>query len=435
MSCMRALFTAIVCGCVAHWLPAAAETWTPDHDGNGFNNSIERAVDVGTLTPNGVNLREQLGKVPWGFDSRDFYRFALAGSINDWELSVHLDENPPTTMWLEIYDQSGKSIYVSRGAADEDFKLPIGAGIYYVEVKTEPDVARDRNLTYTLTMKPRQVPLPELGGTACTGAPMLGALGNQPTIIEGSLNEMKPSSFYAIFVPYGLALDGGMFGPGASGKYTVSAIDRLDGTPILFRNSAHQNDGLLLDPGFYCLKIESVGATGLGNYRGQFVARNAGLVPGRDRDRAQKIADMELGNLTENGKYGLVSRYIHYQQIGVIPNVPSVLQDVHEYVVRDWVGTTARTQFYWFDLAQARRVELRLYNLMSTARAFVEDSSGKLLAATTSNGTSFRDDLLPMQTLIADLPAGRRYYLRIEYLSDRNPGTPFALWLRASPPS
>lgn len=429
-------FLAILIGLlVTTWSAASAESWTPDHDGNGFNNSIERAIDLGTLNTAGVNIREQLGKVPWGFDSRDFYKFALPFSFNDWELSVHLDENPSTTMWLEIYDQSGtRSIYASRGAADEDFKLPLGGGIYYIEVKTDAGTAANRNLTYTLTLRPRQVPFVERGGTACRGAPSFGSFSGPAKVIEGSFDERRQPSFYAFYVPYGFSLTGSMLGPAPSSKYAVSVINPLDGAQIAFRNSTLREEGLLLDPGFYCLKIESVGMAGLGNYRGQFVALNAGLVPGRDRNRAQKLADMELGNLTNNGRYGLVSRYIHYKNRGEIPNVSSVLEPAHEYVVRDWVGLEAPEQFYLFDLSEARRLELRLYNLTAAARAFVEDAAGTLLASTTVEGTSLRDDLLAPQALKVTLPAGRKYYVRIEYSSRRDPGTPFGLWLRTLSP-
>jgi hypothetical protein len=82
---------------------------------------------------------------------------------------------------------------------------------------------------------------------------------------------------------------------------------------------------------------------------------------------------MEFGNLSENGRYGLVSRYLHYKKPGEIPNVPTVVSHGHEYVIRDWVGANARTQFYWFNLPGRNRIQLRLFNQMASARLFIED--------------------------------------------------------------
>jgi hypothetical protein len=104
---------------------------TPDYDGNGFNNSFERAVDLGELRPAGVNVPEQLGKVPWGFDTRDFYRFVFPSGVNDFLLAVHLTEIPDFTMWINVYDQARKLVFVSEGQANETFSIPLSAGLYY----------------------------------------------------------------------------------------------------------------------------------------------------------------------------------------------------------------------------------------------------------------------------------------------------------------
>jgi hypothetical protein len=108
----------------ASTVAAAQDSWTPDHDGNGYNNSFERAIDIGQLTPTGVNIKEQLGVVPWGFDTRDFYKFVFPSGVNDFQLSVKLDEQPDTSMWINIYDQTQKFVYASIGSADETFSHP-----------------------------------------------------------------------------------------------------------------------------------------------------------------------------------------------------------------------------------------------------------------------------------------------------------------------
>lgn len=419
----------------ASTVAVAQDSWTPDHDGNGYNNSFERAIDIGQLTPTGVNIKEQLGVVPWGFDTRDFYKFVFPSGVNDFQLSVKLDEQPDTSMWINIYDQTQKLVYASIGSADETFSIPLASGVYYLEVLTSREVANGRNLIYTLSAKPVEIPLPDKGGLACRGAPAIGAFSDQGQQIEGNLNEGKRWSTYSFYSPYGFALTGNMFGEQPSRRYVLTVINRLNGDSIRFRDSNLQNEGIMLDPGFYCLRIESAGNSGFGNYRGRFAALRAGLFPGNTKPRAQNIIDMELGNLTRNGFYGFVSRYVHYQKPGEIPNVPTVIERGHEYVIRDWVGNDARTQYYWFNLPSQSRIELRLFNQMAFARAFIEDLEGNVLASTTVDGSPLDPELLPSQSLVTTLASGKRYYIRISYLSNSAPGTSFGVWMRALPPN
>lgn len=411
-----------------------ADTWTPDHDGNGFNNSFERAVDLGELRPAGISVREQLGRVPWGFDTVDVYRFVFPAGVNDFLLSVDLDEEPDTSMWIEVYDRDRKlALPPSIGNANEQIRLPLSAGLYYLKVLTNPGIANGRNLRYTLTVKPVEVPLPEQGGTACAGAPNVGNLGVAREV-SGNLNEVRRSSVYALHVPFGAALNGSMFGLQPSRRYVVSVIDRLTGNSIRFRDTELQTQGIMIDPGFYCLRIESAGFAGLGNYRGRFNALRAGIMPGNDKQRAQNIIAMELGNLTPNGSYSLVSRYLHFQQPGVQPNIPSVVSHNYDYVIRDWVGVDARTQFYWFNLPPGQsKIDVRLINQMAFTRVSIEDENGNALATSQVDSSSLNPEIMPSQSLSTILPSGRRYYLRIDYLSNSTPGTSFGVILNAKP--
>jgi hypothetical protein len=415
-----------------------AESFTPDHDGNGYNNSFERAIDIGSLTSTGVNIKEQLGVVPWGFDTTDFYKFVFPGGLNDMYLSVKLDEDPDTSMWINLYDAKKNvicPICPSIGSANETFSLPLAQGVYYIEILTDKRTANGRNLKYTISAKAVERPLPEKGGSACRGAPDLGALTNQSRTIEGNLNEVKRASFYSFHVPYGTALSGNMLGEQPSQRYVLTVIDRLNSRRIPFRNSTLKDVGVMLDPGFYCLEIASVGFSGLGNYRGQFAALQAGLRPGGTKQLAQNIVDMELGNLSENGRYSTVSRYLHYQKPGEQPNVPTIIEHNHYYVIRDWVGSSSRNQYYWFNLPERSRVEVRLVNQMASTRVFLEDQEGNVLASTIVDSSSLNPDLLPSQSLTTMLPSGKRYFLRINYLSNSAPGTSFGVLLRALPPS
>ena len=181
----------------------AEESWTPDHDGNGFNNFFERAIDLGELRPAGVNISEQLGGVPWGFDTKDFYKFMFPGGVGDLQLSVRLDEQPNGTMYINVYDQNRNNIWSSVGQNNETFSIPLTSGIYYIEVLTDPETAKGRNLRYTLRAKPTEIPLPEKGGLACREAPNLGLINAQGREIEGNLSLGKPTSIYSFHVPYG----------------------------------------------------------------------------------------------------------------------------------------------------------------------------------------------------------------------------------------
>jgi hypothetical protein len=406
---------------------------TPDHDGNGFNNSFERAVDLGELRPAGVNVQEQLGRVPWGFDTRDFYRFVFPSGVTDFQLAVHLTEVPAFTMWINVYDQAHKVVFTSMGQANETFSAPLTGGVYFLEVLTSSEVANGRNLQYTLAARPVEVPLPDKGGMTCSGAPSIGLMSAQPKEVEGNFNEVRKSSVYSFFTAYSTSLEGNMLGLQPSLRYRLTVTDRLNNRQIPFRNEALQMERILLDPGFYCLTIESVGLSGLGNYKGKFVAQRAGFPPGNDKPRAINIIDMELSNLSTNGSYGFVSRYVHYQTPGQQPNVPTVIDYSHYYVIRDWVGRDAPDQYYWFNLPEKSGVEARLSNLMAFARASIEDDDGNVLASSTADSSSLNPDLMPSQSLAAVLPSGKRYYLRISYASNSSPGTSFAISLKATP--
>jgi hypothetical protein len=278
-----------------------------------------------------------------------------------------------------------------------------------------------------------EVPLPDKGGTSCSGAPSLGMMDAQPKEVEGNFNEGRKFSIYSFFTEYSTSLQGNMLGLQPSRRYRLTVIDRLNNQRIPFRNEGLQMQGILLDPGFYCLMIESVGQLGFGNYRGHFEAQRAGLAPGNNKPRAQNIIDMELGSISTNGSYGFVSRYQHYQTPGQQPNVPTVIEYNHEYVIRDWVGRDAPDQYYWFNLPPGKsRVEARLSNQMAFARALIEDADGNVFASSIVDSSSLNPDLMPNQSLATVLLSGKRYYLRISYASNSNPGTSFAISLKAT---
>lgn len=413
---------------------AQADSWTPDHDGNGFNNSFEHAIDLGELKSSGVSIQEQLGVVPWGFDTKDFYKFVFPGGVNDLNLAVALEEEPDTTIYIVVYYDDGGKAHVSRFQDNENFSIPLSAGVYYIEVATTTGSAKDQNLKYTLEMRPVEIPLPDQGGVACKGAPEIGRVSSLREI-EGNLSEGKQTSNYKFHTSSGSRVVGRVRAHQASKRYLLTLTDRLTGARLqLPTQDPMKIEGLEIDPGFYCFEIESVGTSGYGNYKAEISALQAGLFPGYSKNRAQNIIDMELGNLSENGNYRSKSRYINHQNPGDHPNIPTIITLGHFYIIRDWVGTNARNQYYWFNLPGESKVELRLYNLMASARAFIEDDDGNILASTVVVGNSLDPEKMATQSLITTLPGDEQYYVRISYLSNSSPGTSFGVSLLALAP-
>jgi hypothetical protein len=186
--------------------PKKSDTWTPDHDGNGFNNSFERAINIGQLTPKGAIIHEQLGAVLWGFDTNDFYKFIFPSGVSDLHLSIRLDEEPNTTISINMYDRSRKLVNQSTGNTNELFRIPLTQGEYYLEVITDKDTANGRNLLYTLNANAVEIPLPDKSWSTCRGAPSLGALSESGKDIEGNFNTNKRSAFYNFYIPYSSVL-------------------------------------------------------------------------------------------------------------------------------------------------------------------------------------------------------------------------------------
>jgi hypothetical protein len=396
----------------------------PDIDGQGPNNSIDGAVDTKLRAdpsrPNETaTVSGELGNVGLGFDSVDFYSFAV--SPGDWAVTLNLTERPHTTMWLAVYDQNRKQVAYSRGQDNEQVTVPMTGGAYYIAVMTDREASGGRNLQYTLKISPTFFPLPEAGGRSCKAGTNLGNLASGPQVVRGTIEGVNATAYFRFYVPryFFVTAFPQVFLPA---KYKMAIVDDLTAREI------EPRDLLSYDPGYYCLKIFNPQIPGPVSYQVSLAATLAGVIPSQDRDRALPLSLLELGNLSENG-YAVSTRYVRYQG-GTTPDAPLQLVPSHEYVIRDWVGVGQATQWYAFALAAPQTIELRLYNLYFWADVVIENDQGQVVGSTFSEGISLIDGRLPNQVFKARLPAGK-YFLRVGYRGTQSPGTPFALWLRA----
>jgi hypothetical protein len=206
--------------------------------------------------------------------------------------------------------------------------------------------------------------------------------------------------------------------------------DDLSGRLLSTTGSDPAHQILAFDPGYYCLNVYSRSAQPV-SFNIDLTPRSAGPFPSVTKDDATSpVSQFELGNLSYNGYYKI--RYLYFQNYPpplFPPNPPPmVLEPYHDYIVRDWVGNTAASQWYRFQLAQPGHIELQISNLYLGGGATIENASGVIGTATPS-GSSL-GGLLPGLAYSGNLPVGF-YWVHISYNSAGAPGTPFELWLRA----
>jgi hypothetical protein len=202
-------------------------------------------------------------------------------------------------------------------------------------------------------------------------------------------------------------------------------VDDLTGREM----TATQNNFMLsLDPGYYCLKVFNADGTQGAPYRVDISEIPKGFIPPTTKPGAFFLAQLELGNLTQNGYYA-ETRYVRFLNNNN-PNIPLQLEPAHEYVLRDWLSGAKREQWYKFSLDAQRTVEVRLYNLYLGANFSLETEGGTIVAAGVPGGSPLTP-LLATQVFKGALPAST-YYLRVSYANVGSPGTTFGLWLRAN---
>lgn len=262
-------------------------------------------------------------------------------------------------------------------------------------------------------------PITTPGQLTCTTAADLGDLSaNNSAQVQGNLPAPNQSSLFRFYVNRYFFAGVVPIGP----RFGYQIIDDLTGRTMSLLGP--NNQGLSLDPGFYCLKVFNPQGTGATNFALSLQLHLAGILPGHTKPTAQFIASMDLGNLSSDGYYAS-TRYVD-TMAGI------VLQPAHEYVLRDWLGMASGPQYYRFEIKEPRTVELRLDDLYAGADVVLETDDGKLVDGTDDGNTSAIGGLVPSQQYSGSLPAGR-YYVRINYRGLVAPGTPFQLWMRALP--
>lgn len=405
----------------------------PDNDATGLNNSFEAAEDLGLLAsdqtgqPRTLVRQGELGRADNGFDTVDFYKFQLP--LNQFEVTISTTETPPTTSWIMIYDQNRRPLIdesQGRGHDNEEVTLNLSAGIYYVAVRTDAATAGNRNLKYTLTIKPSIRALPNQGSSDCRSAQAFRDIGNGTTV-SGSLASSNLTSTYAVYITHGSSF---VAAPVIYPRqYEVALIDRPTGDRIVVVQAQTNNIRYIaLDPGLYCMEVRAAafGSQPI-NYQFDVGAPNMGFPPATQRSNAPCVTYLNLGNLTRNGQYGQVR-----QPQASNPSTPCSFQGVTQYVMREWTGPARAESWFRFDLTEARKLEFRMTNLYDPVRAEIQDENGNVLAASVAEGISLSDQL-PPQVLSRALLAGR-YYLRTIYVGNRVAGTNMQIWMVANPP-
>ena len=412
---------------------ATGQSCLPDTDQTGLNNSFEAAEDLGVLgsdqtgQPRIVTRIGELGRVADGFDSVDFYKFRLP--LNQFEVTISSMEDPPTTSWIMIYDERRRPLIdesQGRGRDNESVTLNLSSGVYYVAVRSEPDVANNRLLKYTLRIAPSIRPLPDQGSSDCRNIQSPQQLITGRTI-SGSLTTPTFKSAYGVYIT-----NGSQFVAAPTGfprAYDAALIDRPTGDriPIIQRGTSGVRY-IALDPGLYCLEVSTSAFNSSPiNYQFDLGVPNMGFPPATERANAPCVTMLNLGNLTRNGQYGNVRQPQAYN-----PGTPCSFEGVTQYVMREWIGPQRPEGWFRFDLLEARKLELVMSNLYNPARAEIQDQQGNVLAATVAQGTSLSDQL-PTQVLSRSLAAGR-YFLRAIYAGTRTAGTNIQIWMVANPP-
>jgi hypothetical protein len=112
-----------------------------------------------------------------------------------------------------------------------------------------------------------------------------------------------------------------------------------------------------------------------------------------------------------------------------VPNIPIALEVGHDYVLRDWLGSSNTQQWYRFSLDAARKLNLSLASLYLGVSASLETGDGTVVAATNPSGTDFNSAVRP-QAFDVSLPAAT-YYLRLSFSGVGAPGTPFQVTVKA----
>ena len=339
-------------------------------------NDMTTAQDIGTLGATTVTKNDWVGDI----DTYDYYKFSLTGnSTVNLNLSG-LTENAD----LYLYNSEGSEIGYSYqgGKTDENILTNLTAGTYYVLVNSD---YYGGNTTYNLGVSATALtysPANKVGNTLSQNL-NIGALGTTQTFNDFVGNphgiEQDENDFYTFSIPSASTINLKLTGLTANADlYLYDSNDYQIGESAAFSN-VDETISKILNPGTYRIKVSSNNGANTG-YNLQATASalpNNGA--GESFDKALPL--------------GILSSAISYD---------------------DWVGYSIdSSDYYQFQLAQNRVVNVNLSNVSDSISVNIYDNSGDYITS----------DLVgagETKTLTTEtLPPGLYYVTVDDYYTDK----------------
>ncbi|MBF0159015.1 MAG: pre-peptidase C-terminal domain-containing protein [Magnetococcales bacterium] len=359
----------------------------PVISGDGAGDTLARARDLGTLTTAVQSWRDAVG----GNDKNDYYKFRVTGNS---ALSVNLTDLANDAD-LALLDKDGKLLVASRqgGATDERIQYNLlTAGNYYLLVSPASGVT---NYTLSLSAAAAVSNTVDQAGNDLRSAKLLGALGATEQSFDDFVGASDGDDYYQFQVvgpaDFRLSL------AGLSGDVDVSLLDQ---------------DGTVME-----------------------ISANGG-------SRAETI---HYDNLASGTYYAHVytdrdsSNYrltLAAETVAVSDHAPNTMQQAMDIgvpgadgrIMRDYVGSGDRDDYYQFTLDKRSSVHAVLSGLTANVTMAVLDDAGQVKLSTTTSGSS-ANTFVP-EALDLDRLATGRYYVRISYAGSSG-GTEYILNLSA----
>lgn len=439
---MRRLVGFILLSCVvttaalAQSKAVTSDSHTPDDDDSGFNNTFEKAQDLGMLgIPDASSkipvftFNGQLGQVPTGtshWDSVDYLAFGLPNT--NYKVHILSEENPPGSSYVELYDEKKERKSRSIGNDNEDFTLYLPGGVYFLKIATSKDLDKPPARTYNLKIESEIVPNKDTGATACAVDANSQGDGTDLKTVTGSLDGANTRDVFYFYAPWG-----GAFRPFRATEpdwhYDVKLRDAISGEDFLVaERGVKEEKQVIIDPGHYCVEVEQPYLKNTLNYKLSFQSNPYKLPHGTSRTNHAQLNWFDLGPLAHNGKYPGSD---HSRYLNKPPLLPE-LEPARQYVLREWIAHDGVDHWYYFELPAPKKVRISLGGHLQPLQAEIQkQDDGAVELVATITGTSLGKALDPMGGA-AMLPAGS-HVLRVHYASNTGGGTPYFLEVFAEP--
>jgi hypothetical protein len=344
-------------------------------------NSRDQAKDLGGIGSAPQTYSDWLGNhYNIATDSDDYYKFSLTGNST---LNLNLSGLTENAN-LYLYNSEGSEIGYSyqEGKTDENILTNLTAGTYYVLVNSD---YYGGNTTYNLGVSATALtysPANKVGNTLSQNL-NIGALGTTQTFNDFVGNphgiEQDENDFYTFSIPSASTINLKLTGLTANADlYLYDSNDYQIGESAAFSN-VDETISKILNPGTYRIKVSSNNGANTG-YNLQATASalpNNGA--GESFDKALPL--------------GILSSAISYD---------------------DWVGYSIdSSDYYQFQLAQNRVVNVNLSNVSDSISVNIYDNSGDYITS----------DLVgagETKTLTTEtLPPGLYYVTVDDYYTDK----------------